>query len=371
MRESQSSHLTRIANENSRPILIVRMSAMGDIIHAMPAVSALRAALPQARIGWVIEERWSPLLTARSGDARRGGSCDDSQPLAECVYTVEMKRWRAHPLSASTRSNIRALKQQLRAANYEAAIDLQGAVRSALAAAASRAPAIVGAARPREWPARLWYTHRVETPGRHVVEQAAETIAGWLRHPLVPTTTLFPVDGEAERWCEREIAGARFSILNPGAGWGAKCWPAERYGVVARELAAAGILPIVNAGPGEQPLAEGVRQASAGKARVVECSLAQLIALTRRAELFIGGDTGPMHLAAALAIPVVGIFGPTDPERNGPFGAPAVVLRHPQSRRDHSRRTEPEAGLLTISPDEVSQAARQLLAARKEPARRG
>jgi heptosyltransferase-1 len=96
----------------------------------------------------------------------------------------------------------------------------------------------------------------------------------------------------------------------------------------------------------------------------VECSIPQLIALTRRAALFIGGDTGPVHLASALQIPVVAIFGPTDPRRNGPFNSPNIVLRNPDSKRDHSRRTEPEQGLLTITVDEVVEASLQLLASK-------
>jgi heptosyltransferase-1 len=117
---------------------------------------------------------------------------------------------------------------------------------------------------------------------------------------------------------------SNFAILNPGAGWGAKRWPAERYGHVARALAATGVRSILNYGPGEEGMAQQAEAASEGAAVVMKSSITELIALTRRARLFVGGDTGPMHLAAALNVPVVGIFGPTDPARNGPYGTRSI-----------------------------------------------
>jgi heptosyltransferase-1 len=118
---------------------------------------------------------------------------------------------------------------------------------------------------------------------------------------------------------------------------------------------------LINAGPGEDELAAQVLGAADGPCSVVRCTLDQLIALTRRATLVIGGDTGPLHLACALGKPVVGIYGPTDPKRNGPFGTGFRVLRNPESRQDHTRRDAPEAGLLTIWPDAVIAAAADLL----------
>jgi heptosyltransferase I len=156
-------------------------------------------------------------------------------------------------------------------------------------------------------------------------------------------------------------AASDFAIVSPGAGWGAKQWPAERYAAVARELAVDGVHSLINYGPGEEALATAVESASAGAARKVSCSVAELIALTRHARLFIGGDTGPLHLAAALRIPVVAIFGPTNPARNGPIGTNAIVLRSPSSLTNHARLSDPEQGLLEISPGEVIAAARRLL----------
>src|SRR5207237_10560450 len=123
--------------------------------------------------------------------------------------------------------------------------------------------------------------------------------------------------------------GGNLVLINPGAGCGSKQWPHERYGRVAKELELERFLSFINFSPGEEQLAKTVETVSEGTARLFSGSLTQLIAFTRRARLFIGGDTGPMHLAAALRIPVVGIFCPTDPARNGPFGTLSIVLRRP------------------------------------------
>jgi len=152
-----------------------------------------------------------------------------------------------------------------------------------------------------------------------------------------------------------------FALLNPGAGWGAKRWPAERYGEVARGLAQAGLCPLVNYGPGEEDLFRAVLAASGGRARPTKGSITELIALTRRARIFIGGDTGPLHLAAALRVPVVAIFGPTDPARNGPYGTRRIVLRSAESVTSHARRAEAEEGMLGIGSEAVLRAARELL----------
>jgi heptosyltransferase-1 len=173
-----------------------------------------------------------------------------------------------------------------------------------------------------------------------------------------------PKEPQAEQHISRQLAElgiGEFAILNPGAGWGAKRWPAERYGEVAGKLADQGIASILNYGPGEEELVRAAEAASGGTARAMSSTITELIALTRRARLFIGGDTGPMHLAAALRVPVVAIFGPTDPARNGPYGTPSIVLRSAESVTSHARRAAPDEGLLAIGSDAVVAAARELL----------
>jgi heptosyltransferase-1 len=216
---------------------------------------------------------------------------------------------------------------------------------------------------PRESPARWLFTERVQTEGEHVIEQDVELAAAVAGDDLKPVAPWLPVDATAEAWVDSILpaAGAgRAVLMNPGAGWGAKRWPAERYATVARGLMERGLRVMVNAGPGEEGLAERIVESSGG-ATALSCTLEQLIALTRRVGLAIAGDTGPLHLACALGRPVVGIYGPTDPRRNGPYGTRFRVLRSPESRRDHTRHESPEAGLMTIVPEDVLRATDELL----------
>jgi len=348
-------------------LLIVRLSAMGDIIHTLPAASVLRQAFPQATLGWLVEERWAELLCTLRYP--RSGPRSPQRPLVDRVHSVNTSEWRHSPFSFNTWQQMAVGLSQLRGIRYDAVIDFQGAVRSALLARWSGAPIVYGSTQPRENAATMLYTRKVllKTNGTHVVQQALALAGAIVPNAVIPTPMAepdveLPVDPDAEK----KIAGLTadvndFAILNPGAGWGAKRWPAERYGQVAKELAKDGLCSLINYGPGEEELAVSVEAASEGTARKISCSLSELIALTRRARLLIGGDTGPMHLAAALKIPVVAIFGPTDPARNGPFGTRSAVLRSASSLTDHSRHREPELGLLKITVDEVVAVARKLL----------
>jgi heptosyltransferase I len=336
-------------------VLIVRLGAMGDVLHAMPAVAALRAQLPECHVGWVIEPRWAPLLMADGAAPHTA-----TMPLVDVVHMANARGWARQPLAASTWRAMRGLRRELHAQRYDLAIDLQGAVRSALIGRASGAE-LVGEAEPRERPARWFFQRKVATHGVHVIDQAAEVVAGATGLKLTATLPALPIDCAAEARVSRIVPNSqRVAFLHPGGGWGAKRWPAARYGALAAALKAQGYAVVVNRAPGEEQLAEEVVRASGDAACAVTMDMAELIAMSRRSALVIGGDTGPLHLACALGKPVVGIYGPTDPARNGPWGVPFRVLRHPESRRDHTRRRTPEAGLLTIGFDEVLAAVRDL-----------
>jgi heptosyltransferase-1 len=335
-------------------VLIVRLGAMGDILHALPAVAALRQAHPNWYLGWAVEPRWLALLSADNGE----------MPLVNQTHRVDAKAWARAPFRRETLAEVAALRRALRAGQYDVCIDLQGAVRSAVAGRLAGAPRMIGEDRPREWAARWLFGERVATRGVHMIEQAVEVCEAAAGEPLSPLLPPLPVTREAELWVDgvlRGIGQRPVVLMSPGAGWGAKRWPAERYGMVAAELHANGCTVLVNAGPQEQEIAAEVVRASGGVVLAPEFTLERLIALTRRVCLVIAGDTGPLHLACALGKPVVGIYGPTDPARNGPFGVPFRVLRHPESKRDHTRHAEPEAGLLTITPEQVTAAAKELL----------
>ncbi len=344
---------------------MVRLSAMGDVIHTLPAVHAMREAFPLAHIGWLIEERWAELLCAPDG--MRRGTRSELRPLVDEVHAVRLKEWGKAPFALSTLQGSATVWNDVRAAHYDVAVDLQGAIRSAVLARLSGARVIYGAAEPREGPASLWYTRKILARGRHVIEQNLSVTAGVSGAGIsVPDIAEdFPRDVSAEARVGQRLAEfgvGEFAILNPGAGWGAKRWPAERYGEVARGLAEVGVRSILNYGPGEEELVRAAEAASAGAARGMRCTITELIALTRRAKLFVGGDTGPMHLAAALRVPVVGIFGPTDPARNGPYETRSIVLRSAESVTSHARRAAADEGMLGIGSEAVVGAARELMA---------
>lgn len=349
-------------------ILIVRLGAMGDILHALPVATGIREALPDATLGWLVEERWSELLTAQ-GRKASPNSVSAQKPVVNNVHTLDTMRWRKNFLRPSSTGEILGALRRVKKIDYDFALDFQGAIKSGFFARWGGADMIAGFEDPREAGARFFYRKKFARSGGHVIEQnhalAAQVLPAVLGgKELKLSAPQLPVDPAAEDWANCEIARlgiASFAIMNPGAGWGAKRWPAQRFGEVAKALAAHNIKTLVNASPDEATLARAVVETSGGNAFELRCTIGQLIALTRRARIFIGGDTGPLHLAAALGIPVVALYGPTDPARTGPFGTKSIALRHPESETTFSHHSETEAGLLKISAEEVISAARHLL----------
>lgn len=324
-------------------ILIVRLGAMGDILHALPAVAALHAAKPNAEISWMVERRWRDLL-----------------PPWVLPVLVDTKLWRSQPLAMETRAALQRLRRHGR---YDLAIDLQGATKSAVLGRIAGAKTFIGPAEPREWPARFLYDRSIETRSEHVIDQAKEIVgaAAEITAASTPPSAWLPQTAEAESWAQ-QFTNERFATLNPAAGWAAKQWPADRFGEVAKRLCGEGFRVLVNIGPGEEEIGVAVISASGGQAETISCTIPQLIALTRHAALFVGGDTGPMHLAAMLGVPTVAIFGPTDPARNGPYYQGTAVVRSPLSQTSYSHVDRPDPGLMSITVDEVMSAVEKVLA---------
>ncbi len=344
-------------------MLVVRVGAMGDVLHALPAVTALRQAWPEAVVDWVVDPRWAPLLVDEAG---RG-------PVVSRVHLAETRVWSRQPFSWATARSVLGLRAALDAGRYTRVVDVQGTLRSAVIGRMAGSGDLAGFADPREPAARLLYTRALERRGVHVVDQNAallgEALGGALGVALgvalQPVPPALPVWQVAEDWADRAFGDFsvrdRIALLAPAAGWGAKQWPPERFATLARALDAMGFEVLVNAAGVRDPVGMKVAE-GATRARLTTCDLAQLVALTRRAALVIGGDSGPVHLAAALGRPLVALFGPTDPARNGPWGpGPKRVLRDPGSVTSHKRVAETEAGLARLGVAEVVAAVEELM----------
>ena len=320
-------------------ILIVRVGAMGDILHGLPAVAALRRYLPDCHIGWAIEPRWQDLLQA-----------SDQMPLVDRIHLVPTREWKQQPFSVATLRQIAGLRRELIAEDYDVCIDLQGSIRSAVIGKMARANRYVGSQRPRERQARALYGERVDLHAANVIDQACELVSAAVSTRLEPAPAVLPQAGDTTPL-------KNTVLIVPTAGWGAKEWPPSSFQQLTVRLQQSGLKVLINSAPGYESVAEAI------PGTPVAANLSELIALSRRVSLVIGGDTGPIHLAAALNTPVVALFGPTDPARNGPHfpGAKVRILRNPASRTDHKRHAETEAGLKAITVEEVMNAATELL----------
>lgn len=335
-------------------VLIVRVGAMGDVLHALPAATALRLRFPEVALGWVVDPRWAPLLVSGEGHG----------PVISEVHLADTRLWSRHPASRATLRSVHHLRQALRHGHYRTVVDVQGTLRSAIVGRLAGNVPRWGFADPRESAARFFYTHQVQRCGPHVVQQNAALLGDALGTELEPALPRLPVDREAELWAERKLTGPheRFALLTPSAGWGAKQWPAERFGQLAPVLREMGYAVLVNAPKQDDPLAAAVVHSSNGAAEVVVSDVAQLVAMVRRAAVVVGGDSGPVHLAAALRVPVVALFGPTDPARNGPWGdGPIRILRDSRSITTYKRHAELDAGLNSIGVNHVADAVQDLL----------
>lgn len=329
-------------------ILIVRTSALGDVVHALPVLAALRRHLPGARLGWVAEEGMTPLLA--------------DHPSLDDLIPVSLRRWRRAPFSAATRRETTAFLRALDTFSPDVVLDLMGNHKAGAIAALTLADRRLGLARPhrREPSSAVWISEEVEPRGTHAVDRMLSVLDG-LGLPPEPAdfqgNLLFPT--------AQPVAGPPFALIHPGAGWGNKIYPPGWWGHAARLLAAATGLPTrVAVAPGEENLAAEVESTSAGAASLVDApDLPTLAALLRSARLVLGGDSGPIHLAHALGTSILMLMGPTDPERNGPYAAPerALFRRLPCSFC-HRRFPDAKPCLLEITPRHVAARAAELLA---------
>ena len=338
-------------------ILLVRLSSLGDILHALPALRSLRSAFPEARIDWLVEQRMKFLLRAVPG--------------IDEIHAVDTRAWRKRPWSIQAAVDFWGLVRRLRARRYDLALDFQGLLKTGLLSYLSGAKCRLGFSRElvRERPAHWFYTRTLDRPhaGAHVVRLNLALAQAAGGHEV---SLLSPLQTAEEDLCAIEILLGKeqlssYVIINPGGGWATKRWSAASYGQLAgriqREL---DLAVAVTTGPDEEHLYHEIRKHSGNPApRHFPVSFRQLIPLCLKASLFIGGDTGPFHLACALGTPVVGIFGPTSPERNGPIsGNDESVVHLLHCSFCYGRACPTQNECMDISVDEVFEAVTRRLA---------
>ena len=300
-------------------ILLVRLGAFGDILHTLPAAATVRANSPGAHIAWIVEHRWQALL--------------ESNPDIHEVITLD-------------RASIGGLlntRRELRARAFNAAIDFQGLLKSALTARASGAKNISGYSRDaaREPLAALLYSRSTTPTSKHIVDRHME-LANFATGPKRRVEFAIPQGREEAPLPDR------FVLASPQAGWGSKQWPLENYAELGRLLRDRLDLPLVLNTAATAPALPGTLPHVSG--------LPGLIDATRRAVAIVGVDSGPLHLAAALRKPGIALFGPTDPARNGPYCDTITVLRDANQPISYQRSTATDPGLAAITPVRVLEA---------------
>jgi heptosyltransferase-1 len=309
---------------------------MGDVIHALPAAASLKHSYPGSHLTWVVEPRWAPLL--------------EDNPFVDRLALLQR---------GSLASLFRSWRD-LRSEDYDLAVDFQGLIKSALVASSSHAGRIFGFhhEQVRERAAALFYSNKVFSRSVHVVDRNLDLAAAAGAASALRTFPLPPGRPEGD------LPAGDFVLACPLAGWRSKQWPLEHYRSLAARLRRELGIPLVLNGP---PAAAADLAGIEGAAPNLS-GIPGLIYATRRAVAVVGVDSGPLHIAAALARPGVALFGPTDPARNGPYGSSLKVLRNADAGTTYKRLDAIDESMRQISPDEVFEALRAVLGERRHPA---
>lgn len=329
-------------------ILLVRLSAIGDVIHGMPVLCALRERFPHAHLSWLAEPAGAKLL-------------DGHKSLDELI--VAPRGWLKSP------SEILRLRKRLRQVRPEVTLDMQGLAKSALAAILSGSRRRIGFGDEKGRELSDWLNNElVVAPDKHVIDANLRLLAPLGIHSPAVRFDL-PEQAAAAHAAEQLIRRLGleegYAVVNPGAGWPSKIWPAARYGEVSAYLGEKWRLPslVVWAGDAEHAAAETIVARSAGHARLApSTTLAELAAVVRRGQLFIGSDTGPLHLAVAVGVPSIGLFGPMPAERNGPYGPRHIAIQKAAFEGGSRERRNASSELMeAISVEDVRQACDTIL----------
>ncbi|HEY7210268.1 MAG TPA: glycosyltransferase family 9 protein [Bryobacteraceae bacterium] len=318
-------------------LLVIRLGAMGDVLHTLPAVASLKKSFPEKKIAWLISRKWAPLVAGN--------------PYIDDLISFDR----------SESASLRRVRGELKALRPAVALDFQGLLQSAIAARLARPARLFGFDRSvaREPLAALLYTDRIRVTGPHRIERNLQLAAAAGARELWQESWI-PLGSP-----EVDLPHGPFVLTSPFAGWGSKQWPLERYGELANRLAREGLPLVANVPPERAGELHPYKDLT-----VHSSSLAGLIDATRRAAAVVGVDSGPLHLAAALKKPGVALFGPTDPAQTGPFDSPMIVLRQTGVETTYKRGQATHASMSGISVPEVAEAllrsmtrAREVLAA--------
>ncbi len=290
-------------------LLIVRLSAMGDVIHALPLAASAAAA--GETVGWVVELAFAGLL--------------EGNPHCARLFVADTKSWRRRPLTPGTLRGIRALRRQMRAFAPDHTLDVQGLWKSAWIARMAGASVAGFAAGERREGSSAVLGHVLVTPApdvRHIVDRNLALLCA----VGIPAAVRAP---DAAYLLARPSATADafvaslprpFAVFHPGAGREDKTWGEERLARLAQQLSErCSLHPVISWGPGDEARAERLAALLPGASRPPLLDFPGLARLYSSSRLFVGGDTGPLHLADALSVPTLALFGPTDPQRNGPY----------------------------------------------------
>jgi lipopolysaccharide heptosyltransferase I len=325
-----------------RRILIIKPSAIGDVVHALPVLNLLRRRWPEAHVSWLVTPACAGVL--------------ERHPMLDEVIRFERKEFGKGWRSPRAAAELVRFTRDLGRRKFDLVIDLQGLFRSGWLAFATGAPYRVGPANAREG-AWLFYTHRVPTgtPEQHAIERYL-TIAQAVGCERGPAEFPFAVDDDDRAYVAR-LTPARYAVLMPGANWLTKQWPVERFAALVAPLRERfGLESVVAGGPDTAHLAEKIPATANLAGRT---NLRQLVALLEKASLVVANDSGPMHIAAALGRPLVTPFGPTNPVRTGPYRRLDSVLRVAiPCSPCYSRRCSHVSCLRWIEPESALELAR-------------
>ncbi len=345
-----------IDTSHIRKILIIKLSSLGDIVHTLPVLPLLKERFPEGEISWLVEKKYQPLLL--------------KNPFINSLMTVDTLRWRKKPLYPSTYGEIFSSIRELRRGRFDLAIDFQGLIKSGLLAFLTGVSLRLGFGKDnlREpWSSIFLNRSRPSAAQEiHVIDKNL----GLLKPLGIDSKRVeFPlvVSEDAERYVTEGLRALKlkeFIIINPGGGWRSKRWSPEKYASLADMIIGEmGYQILLTWGPGERELATEIASRMKNSPAIsFSTDIPQLIALIKRAKLLVGGDSAPLHLAVACRIPVVGIYGPSDPDRNGPYNPADIVIRRKVPCAPCYKRDCPaEPCLGAITPQEVFKGVNQRL----------